>query len=194
MTETLMEQATPTNDGEQTSTPATELEQAPPAAEDAAPAGAPETYDLKPVEGQEFDSEFLKTYEETARELNLTNEAAQMMLDKLSPVVRQQQEARIEAVRTEWAETSKADKEFGGDKLRENLGVAKQALDKFGSDEFKKFINETGLGNHPEVIRFFYRAGKELAQDTFVGGHTEVKTQTGPRDFNTLADAMYNKH
>ena len=194
MTETLMEQATPTNDGEQTSTPAPELEQAPPAAEDAAPAGAPETYDLKPVEGQEFDSEFLKTYEETARELNLTNEAAQMMLDKLSPVVRQQQEARIEAVRTEWAETSKADKEFGGDKLRENLGVAKQALDKFGSDEFKKFINETGLGNHPEVIRFFYRAGKELAQDTFVSGHTEVKTQTGPRDFNTLADAMYNKH
>lgn len=191
MTDTLMEQAPQPNDGEPTSTPETGLEQSPPA-EPEAPAGAPEAYELKPLEGQEFDGEFLKVYEETARELNLTNESAQKMIDKLSPVIQQQQQARIEAVRTEWAETSKADREFGGDKLRENLGVAKQALDKFGSDDFKKFINETGLGNHPEVIRFFYRAGKELTQDTFVGGHAEAKTPTGPRDFNTLADAMYN--
>lgn len=153
------------------------------------PEGAPETYEFKAPEGQELDTEFVKVYSEVAKELNLTQENAQKLIDKVSPVIQQQQMARIEALRTEWADQSKSDKEFGGEKLEENLGIAKQALDKFGSNELKDLLNASGLGNHPELIRFFVKAGKALSADTFVGGHQEGKA--GPKTFNDMATALY---
>lgn len=199
MEETLMSQATTTNDGDggeatagqqgttdqQTEGQVQEQQQE----EAKQPEGAPEQYELKAPEGQEFDAEFLKSYQEVARELNLTNEKAQTMIDKISPVIEKQQMARVEAIRNEWAENSKTDKEFGGDKLKENLAVAKEALDKFGTPELKELINQSGLGNHPELIRFFYRAGKAIAPDTFVGGQSSSKA--APKNFNEFADALY---
>lgn len=201
MAETLMETATTTNDGEQTSTETENAaggeqsqtegqQQTEEQNTETKPEGAPETYEFKAPEGQEFDPEFLKAFSETAKELNLTQDNAQKLIDKVSPVIQQQQTARIEAIRTEWAESSKVDKEFGGDKLNENLGVAKQALDKFGTPELKELINASGLGNHPEMIRFFYRTGKALAPDTFVGGHKEGKA--APKSFNDFADKLYS--
>lgn len=151
---------------------------------------APEKYEFKAPEGQQFDPEFLNVYSETAKELNLSQENAQKLIDKVSPVLEKQQLAKIEAVRTEWAEASKGDKEFGGDKLDVNIGVAKQSLDKFGTPALKEFLNITGLGNHPEMIRFFYRVGKDLSPDAFVGGHKEGD-KPGPKNFNDLAAKLY---
>lgn len=197
-------QATTTNEGEQTQA-ATEAvatggeqsqevaagEQAPAEQQEAKPASeVPEKYELNPGEGKEFDSEFLQVYEETARELELSNEKAQKIIDKLGPVLERRQAERIEAVRNEWAEQSKVDKEFGGEKLAENLAVAKQALDKFGTPELKELINKSGFGNHPELIRFFYRAGKATTPDTVVTGR-EAQGKTGPKNFGDFASALY---
>ena len=134
--------------------------------------GAPEQYEeFKAPEGQQFDPEVLNNFKEIAKDLNLSQEAAQKMLDKMAPVVAQRQVEQIEALRTQWAEQSTADKEFGGEKLSENLGVARKALDTFGSPELKSLLNESGLGNHPEFIRLLYRAGKAIGEDSFVGGN-----------------------
>lgn len=151
--------------------------------------GAPETYEFKAPEGQIFDAEFLKAYSETAKELNLTQENAQKLIDKVGPVMEKQQQAKIDGIRNGWAEASKTDKEFGGTNLEANLGIAKTALDKFGTPELKELINTSGLGNHPELIRFFYRAGKAISSDTFVGGRQEGKGV--PKDFNAMAGALY---
>jgi len=53
-------------------------------------------------------------------------------------------------------------------KLAESLGTAKKALDAFGTPELQTLLNESGLGNHPEIIRFMVRAGRAISQDTFV--------------------------
>lgn len=203
--ENLLDQATTTNDGadQQQETEATggdqsqaapegeQQQQEPEQQQEQEPQGAPEKYELKAPEGQEFDGEFLKAYEETAKELNLTNEAAQKLIDKVSPVMQKQQMERIEAVRKEWTENSKADKEFGGDKLNENLVTAKAALDQFGTPELKQLLNDSGLGNHPEVIRLLYRAGKQISQDKFVGGQAP-QGKNGPKSFNDFASALYS--
>lgn len=156
---------------------------------DSKPEGAPESYEFKAPEGTTFDSKFLEVYSEVAKELNLSQDNAQKMIDRLSPVIESQQMARIEAVRNEWAETSRTDKEFGGDKLNENLSVAKAALDKFGTPELKELINKSGMGNHPELIRFFYRTGKSIMPDTFVAGNQAGKS--APQSFNDYADRLY---
>jgi len=154
--------------------------------------GAPEKYEgFKAPEGQEYDDEFIKAYGDVAKELNLSQKDAQKLLDKVSPVVRDRQQAQIDAVKQGWLDNSKGDKEFGGEKLEANLAVAKTALDKFGTPELKSLMNQTGLGNHPELIRFFYRAGKAISEDTYVGGHKEGSGDR-PKSFNDFADKLYS--
>ena len=179
--QTATEQATTQASVEQTP------EQAP--AEQQPKAGAPEAYEFKAAEGQTFDPEFLKGYSEAARELNLTQEAAQTMIDKVGPVLAQQQQAQIAQVRNDWAEASKVDAEFGGTKLNENLAIAKQSIDKFATPEFKQMLDDTGLGNHPEWIRYCYRVSKAFSPDNFEGGHKEGGA--APNDFNSMASRLY---
>ena len=152
---------------------------------------APETYEFKAPEGRVFDSEVIAEYSKVAKELNLSQEAAQRVLDAVGPKLAERQAAQIEAVRNGWADNSKADKEFGGDKLTENLGVAKKALDQFGTAELRSLLNESGLGNHPEVIRFMYRAGKAISEDRIVTG-AAATAKSGPKSFADLADALYS--
>ena len=181
-TPTPAPEPTPTPAPEPTPTPAPEPTPAP-------KEGAPEVYEFKAAEGQTFDPEFVKSYSEVARELNLTQEAAQTMIDKVGPVLAQQQAAQIAQVRNDWAEASKVDAEFGGTKFNENLAIAKQSIDKFATPEFKKMLDDTGLGNHPEWIRYCYRVSKAFSPDNFEGGHKEGGA--APNDFNSMASKLY---
>lgn len=133
--------------------------------------GAPETYEFQMPEGQEVDEAIVSQFSETARELNLSQEAAQQLLDKMAPVIAERQAEQIAAVQAQWAEESRADKEFGGDHLNENLGLAKKAMDQFATPELRTLLNESGMGNHPEVIRMFVRVGKSISEDGFVSGN-----------------------
>jgi hypothetical protein len=153
--------------------------------------GAPEAYEFQAIEGQEFDPEVMKSFSEIAKELDLPQDAAQKVLDKVAPKILERQMQALENVRNEWAESARTDKEFGGDKLNDNLVVAKKALDSFGTPELRKLLNESGLGNHPEMIRLMFRAGKAISEDRFVGG-TRGGQKSGPKGFNDLASALYS--
>lgn len=144
------------------------------------PQGAPEKYEFKAAEGQPaFDPQVIDQFSEVAKELNLPQDAAQKVLDKMAPALAARQAEFLETARNQWADQAKADKEFGGDKLTENLAVAKKALDQFGTEELRTLLNESGLGNHPEVLRLFYRAGKAISEDRFVPGGSGAKAQEG---------------
>lgn len=154
--------------------------------------GAPEKYEFKAPEGSEFDAEIIGSFSEIAKELNLTQEAAQKLLDTMGPRIAERQMGQLEAIRNDWAQASQTDKEFGGDKLQENLAVAKKALDSFGTPELRALLNESGLGNNPEVIRFMYRAGKAISEDTYVGNSPGAGAKGQPKDFNAAASALYS--
>lgn len=157
------------------------------------PQGAPEKYEFKAPEGQQFDAEIIGKYSEVAKELNLTQDAAQKLVETMGPKIAERQIAQIEAIRNEWMQSAQIDKEFGGDKLQENLSVAKKALDSFGTPELRTLLQQSGLGNNPEIIRFMYRAGKAISEDTFVSssaGANSGKQNAG--DFNAKAAALYS--
>jgi hypothetical protein len=73
--------------------------------------------------------------------------------------MRQRDAETIVATRAEWIDETKADKEIGGDKLDATLATAKRALDAYGSPQFIEMLNQSGLGNHPEVVRFCAKVG-----------------------------------
>lgn len=148
----------------------------------------PEQYEFKAPDGREFDPGVIDAFSEVAKELSLPQDAAQKILDKVAPIIEARQVEQITALKTEWAETSKADKEFGGDKLNENLAVAKRAMDAFGTPELSTLLNESGLGNHPEIIRLMVRAGKAISEDGFVpGGRASPPSDPAKRMFPNQA-------
>ena len=128
----------------------------------------PEKYDFKAPEGMEYDQETIDIYAEAAKEAGLSQEKADIILGKIAPHLAQQQIKAVEKASAEWEAASRADTEFGGDKLNENMAVAAKAMEKFATPELKTLLNESRLGNNPEVIRLFYRVGKAISEDGFV--------------------------
>ncbi|EIR0409738.1 peptidase, partial [Salmonella enterica subsp. enterica serovar Paratyphi B] len=97
-------------------------------------------------EGQELDTSALAQFEPVARELNLTQEQAQKLVDvypKVLAGVQQQQAESWQKQTEDWAAAVKADKDIGGDKLASNLGAAQRAIDTFGTKELKEYLDGT---------------------------------------------------
>lgn len=138
--------------------------------------GAPEKYEFTAGEGVELDTEALKDFEPVARDLNLTNEQAQKLVNaypKILAGVQQRQAEAWQAQTEQWASDVKADKEIGGDKLTANLSAAQRALDLFGTPELKEYLNTTGLGNHPDLVKTFVKIGKAMSEDGMVDGSNQ---------------------
>jgi len=151
-------------------------------------AGAPEKYEaFKAPEGATLDAGVMSQFEEAARELNLPQDAAQKMVDKMAPIMAARQAEQLQTMRTEWETQSKSDKEFGGEQLSANMAHAQKAMTQFATPELKSLLNESGLGNHPELIRFMVRAGKALGEDKIVNGG-ESNTGNSSR---TAAEVLY---
>lgn len=74
---------------------------------------------------------------------------------------KQQVEQGISNLKQEWG---------GEEKYNANVETAKMAVREFGGDELINFLEESGLGDHPAMIKAFANAGKSLREDGFVGG------------------------
>ena len=91
-------------------------------------------------------------------------------------------QARLAAVQTEqatkdfaaqvatWEKEARADPEIGGDQYDANVAVAMKAMTAFGSPELTDLLNQTGMGNHPALIRFAIKAGKAVSDAPVVTG------------------------
>lgn len=135
-----------------------------------APRAPAEYADFTLPDGATLAPEVKAMLTDAAKNLDLTQEQAQKLVE-LDLKRNQQFTERVNAQGTQWLNELPSDKEFGGEKLSENLAIATKAIDAFGTPELKKLLNETRLGNHPELIRVFYRAGKAISQDSrFVAG------------------------
>lgn len=152
---------------------------------------APEKYEFQAPEGVSFDTELLGEFEGVAKELKLSQADAQKVTNigaKLAQKFEAQQAATLTKLTAEWVETASNDQEYGGEKLQENLVVARKAMDAFGSEELRTLMEKTGLGNNPEVIRFMFRAGKAISEDRLVmGGASNTSSSQ-----KTTSDILYN--
>lgn len=186
-TETTAVKTETSTTGDQTTTTGTETDKANDTSstkqegDDKKPvSAAPEKYEFTAGKDQELDTAAIAAFEPIARELGLSNEQAQKIVDvygsTIMPQLVKQQADEWQKQITGWAETVKADKDgLGSD---ESIGHAQKALDQFGSPELKSYLVETGLGNHPELVRVFSKIGKAMSEDGFVSGSSENALST----------------
>jgi len=128
----------------------------------------PETYaDFTMPEGMEVDTQLLEQAVPVFKELGLTQEQAQKLVDLQAQYVKAGEERQIEAydqMMGGWWEDTLADKEVGGDKLEESLGLMRKAAD-VGPPEFRQLMDDYGLSKNQHFIRFMVKMGKYMSED-----------------------------
>ncbi len=143
----------------------------------------PEQYEFKLAEGVEPDAELVEELSNVAKELKLGQDEAQKFADlggKMAQKWAAKQAEAVEQAKAEWLAASRSDKEFGGDKLDANLAVANKTFGAFGTPELRELLDKTGLGEHPEVIRWAYRVGQAISEDKIIVGDTANKVEKDP--------------
>lgn len=150
--------------------------------------GAPETYEVKVPEalaekGMEFDKEVFGLVEPELRAMNLSNDAAQRLTnvyaEKVVPALvargeKQAESAQLEraaTIRKEWEDAAKADPEIGGQNYDKTVDACAQVWDRYGIKRgtgFRQLLDESGLGNHPEMLRFLSRVASTTGEGRFV--------------------------
>lgn len=119
------------------------------------------------------DEGLLGDFVPLANEWGLKKPQAQKLVDlytKAQAAQAQKAAAAYEATQAKWTEAVKADAEIGGAHFDASLGHARKAIAKYGTPELKTFLDSTGLGNHPDLVRFVARVGREMAEDSVAGG------------------------
>lgn len=160
--------------------------------------GPPETYELSLPGGVELDAALLDEATPVLKELGLSNEAA----NKLVPIVGKVQERiltaqadEFAATAAQWAKDAKADPEIGGRNWDVTVQNAARVMDhyigpKVTTNEkgeevpngFRQLLDDTRLGNHPELIRAFARIGKDMGEDMTFARSGLASPEKKPRE------------
>lgn len=164
--------------------------------------GAPEgDYEID-LGDTKVDTEALAFVAPLAKEIGLSQEGmnklvgvyAEQVLPHVTNSFVKQMEADVAAQRRDWdAQTRLAiaggkdaegkdvapDPDFQGKPLDEVVATAGKAIRKLGGDDFAQFLETTGMGNDPRMVKFAFRAGAAISEDTtFDRGAPGAKPQS----------------
>jgi hypothetical protein len=94
---------------------------------------------------------------------------AEQFARSIGDQLNQQILASVATERAAWLAEAKGDEEIGGQNWDQSLVTAAKALDGLGltkGSSFRALLDESGLGNHPEMIRAFVKVGKAISEDS----------------------------
>lgn len=151
----------------------------------------PEKYDLKVPEGSKLSAKELETISAQAKEKGLSNEQAQLLVNTRHEAVKGYEAAELQRIKdssSQWLEQLKADKEIGGERFNESIENAKRVVAKYTDPDFQTFLNTSGLGNHPMVVRAFAKIGKAFGED-----HWKDGAASKPKQEKSAAEKLYDK-
>ena len=162
--------------------------------------GAPEAYaDFSIPEGHTLDAATIESATPIFRELGLSQEQAQKLVDFYSARVadmNKENEGYMEQMRTEWRNQLKEDKDIGGklDAVKVNIGRAFDRMPENIREPFKEAMNLTGGGDHPAVIKAMNYFAELVNEGTPVRGDAPSphgQSRTGVESKPSPAAAMY---
>lgn len=142
--------------------------------------GAPESYEeFKAPEGTQLDDAVMKQFGEVAKGLNLPQEKAQEVVDKMAPIMVQRQMEQIAAISSQWTKKSLATPEIADHmpdiaRIRDRFGIG--ADGKIDPD-IAEFMSSPA-GNHPGVLKLLARAGRAFGEAGFPNGKPAPKEIT----------------
>ena len=157
----------------------------------------PEKYDFK-----DTDASVIEKATPIFKELGLTQDAAQKLVDFYNAQSKTSSETllkQVEDMRSGWRDNITKDAEMGPklDAMKADIGRAKSALfenDPKGLAAFNEAMDLTGAGDHPDIVRAWWRMAQRVNEGTHVSGRGPADTgQTAPNKSAkpSAAQAMY---
>lgn len=199
---TIKDPAAPTTTPTESSITSKTSTESPPKSDTPEPtkaSGAPEAYaEFKAPEGYEVDKKSLEAALPVFKELNLSQDQAQKLVDFYATVSKEAAEAPMKVyadMRQDWRkEIINSDLGNGTDDLKPDVkqavGDAINAMP--NAAKFKEVLDISGLGDNPEFIRGFYTVAKQRAEGTPVkGGQPSPLGQTDRARPRSAAQALY---
>jgi hypothetical protein len=167
--------------------------------------GVPETYELtvtvKDDKGEdvpvEIDTQLLAEATPILKELKLNNEQASKvasLVPKFYDRVAQVQADAFGEMAADWAKEAKADPEIGGKNWAETEHLVARAMDHFAGpveiekdgekvpNAFRKLLDDSKIGNHPEWLRVLRKIGAALGEDSKLARSESTKAEAKPRE------------
>lgn len=129
----------------------------------------------------------LEAFKQHAAQIKLPAQSVQQWIrleeTRLQQIAQEEHENRQEQQRA-WAQQTQAQ---WGNTWQEEVSGAVRAADAFGGPELRQLLEETGLGNHPAIIRTFAEVAKRMSEDKSVRGVASASTD------KTFTQALYGK-
>lgn len=150
---------------------------------------APDKYEIKvdPKLERLFAEGDLKSFREAAHKMGLTQKQVNDLMTWEQGRVGANQAALSEMRQSTETEL----KNEWGAAFDRNLGLAARAVIESGGKDLLKFLDDTGLGNHPALIKAFAKMGQILADEGYMEGDiagTSAPSEARDRIESILSD------
>ncbi len=133
-------------------------------------------------EGVELDQASLDEFSKIVKDPALSpSDRAQKLIDLAIKRETDRAEQFVKTVQG-WADTVKADPELG---KPESQAAARKVIEDFGTPELKELLNSTGMGNHPELVKFALKVSKAMSEDAITRSRGDAPAP------KTAADILY---
>lgn len=153
------------------------------AQEDAKANVVPEKYTAKLPEGIKMNDSLVETLTPVLKELNVTQAGFQKLVDAYTPVIQKQVTEAVKAhsdnndrifneIKTEWK--TQTNKLLGAEPAKE-IAFAAKVLNKFGDKDVRQMLNDTGVGNHPALVKMLVAIGRSISEDSMPRGTSTVQ-------------------
>ena len=157
--------------------------------------GAPENYDFKKIdmpEGIQFNEEYGNKFSAVAKELNLSQNSANKLVNLYLGILKEQAASAPEKIKEfkeqqlqtdimKWDRAFRQDAEFGNgnqEKIKAYMEKANEGYKAFASDGLQDILKEKGLNHHPEVIKLFYKLSDLTGEDKILMGGKATKEES----------------
>ncbi len=134
-----------------------------------------EGYDLSGIVPETYNQGVVEEFKKKAHETGMSAEGVRNMAEWYKGLELKQREAM------EKSKQIQADhyilelkKDFGAN-FDSEVRNARKALDAYTDEAFKKYMDDTGLGNHPSLVKAFAKIGRELSEDKLVQSDTATR-------------------
>lgn len=134
-----------------------------------------EGYDLSGIVPETYNQGVVEEFKKKAHETGMSAEGVRKMAEWYKELELKQRDS------IEKAKMIQADQHIL--ELKKDFGVnfdtevknARKALDAYTDSAFRKYMDDTGLGNHPALVKAFAKIGRELSEDKLVQSDTAVR-------------------
>jgi len=134
--------------------------------------GRPESADHYNLEN--YNPEQTEYFRGLAHQLGLNNQQAEVLFDAYAESINGMQQQDAEAFEQFEVDNLKSLQSEWGDNFNSNLELARRAFMNFATPEAVEVIEQTGLGNHPEILKVFSQVGALLQEDSILPGSSQA--------------------